>query len=550
MQEKPEKNIIEFQRKTYPLKLKLNEEQTLKIDSFLEEYKKITNFIIDKAINHLFPFFIRLEEKNWEKSTCYLCNKKKDLKFKFKAPNGTTHKNCGCLNGHFSMRKLFLPSHNYNLKQFNSTPEFDIRFAGKLYEGYPKLTLGGDTINGGVYNRAIYDSCLQKAVETIKSQNALNKKIDWETQLNIKRNQDLQAFLFGQGKGLSKESIEYFSKIAKQTLKKFLKRNTAQISKLEKKKAQKVIFLGNMARLYNSYYSLDKTEKEFFITIKIFSKPMQINFFGKDYQQKKAQLFIRQPIQPEIELLKRKNNYFLQYIFRKTKPQKITSDNKEKFTAIGIDVSIKNHYVMACLSPESIKPFNTRFFNGRALKRKKRQFYKIRRIWAKKTKLKEKGGKGKAKSWLNKKFERQNERNYVKTELHKISAQVLHYILGSVENPVLILRELKGIRNQTKTFLKIQKKPNISLRKLRYLNKEFNSWNFKQLQEFLKYKAEWLGIPVQTVSDKKIANTCNKCGDVNVGFKVFNDFFECLSCGYRVNKHFNVAVNLAKSFFA
>ncbi len=169
---------IEWQRKTYPLKLKLDIEQQERIDVFLEEYAKVTQFVINKATNELFPFFKRKAEpqkgKEYPIGICSLCNKQKTLKYEWKTPTGKIKKNCGCLNGHYSLRKIFLPSKNYRITKFDSEPEWDMRLAGKLYNGFPKLIQGGDQVKGEEYNRAVYDSCLQKAVETIKSQNALN----------------------------------------------------------------------------------------------------------------------------------------------------------------------------------------------------------------------------------------------------------------------------------------------------------------------------------------------------------------------------------------
>lgn len=559
MNENVSKKKIEWQRKTYPLKLKLSEEQKERIDVFLEEYQKVTNFIIEKCVNEIFPFYKKQKEPFITKK-CSLCNKEKKMKYQWKTPQGKKTLNCGCLNGHYSLRKLFLPSGTHAITDI-STKEFDMRFAGKLYDGFPKMIQGGsDLLKGSIYNHSMYDSCLQKAVETIKSYNALNDKIDSSIKQLLHRNTIIKKIL-------SNELIEtefnndkeFYSKFEAKKLKKFLKKNKEKLDKLEKRKAKKVEFKGNMARIYSNYYSwIKENENDFRLQLTLFEKPMEINFFGKKYQKKKAGAFSRQENQPEIELLKRKNDYFIQYIYRQT-PNIPLPD--ETFTAIGIDLGILNHYTMACIKKEELnKPFNIRFFSGRAMRRKRRQYYKIRRIWQKKTKHKDKNGKGRSEKWMKNKMNHQNEKRFIKTEMHKISTELAQFIHDSVKKPVIILEDLKDIRDETKKMKKshletLKKKLKGTSRKWylkeRYLNKELNNWNFKDLYEFLKYKAEWLGIPVMTLSAVNSSIECNKCGHIDE--KNYYDLhqlkFKCLNCGYECNADFNASVNLARRFF-
>ena len=558
----------QWQRKTYPLKLKLNEEQTQRIDVFLEEYSKVTNFIITKAVNNLFPFYKRLptpdKNRDWPKGTCSLCNKQKDLKYTWKTPNNKIKQNCGCLNGHYSMRKLFLPSKNYKINQFDSIAVWDMRFAGKLYDGFPKMIQGGDTLNGeSQYNRGVYDSCLQKAVETIKSQNEINRKIKWQKNSLLKRNTAIELLIAGKEPDkLHKETMEFFSKFDKKKLKKFLGKNNEKLKRLKKKQAEEVIFKGNMARIYEKYYSwTEKNKGDFRLVLNLFEKPMELDFFGNEYQKKKAVEFVAQNRQPEIELLKRYskngNQYFVQYIYRQA-PNVPTPD--ESFTAVGVDLGILNHFTIACLKKDSEKPFGIKFWNGRPLRRKRRQYYKIRSIWQKKTKQKDKGGKGRAKSWMKEKMNHQNEQRFVKTEMHKATYELVQYVFNKVKKPVIILEDLKDIRDETK---KMKRSHLITLRKKlkgktkkwylkeRYLNKEWNSWNFADMYNFIKYKAEWLGIPVIVLSAKDTSIECNKCGYVDE--KNYADLhklkFVCQKCKYECNIDFNASVNLARKFF-
>jgi transposase len=559
----------QWQRKTYPLKLKLSEEQQQRIDTFLEEYKKTTNFVIDKAVNHLFPFYKRLptpdKQHDWPKGTCSLCNKQKDLKFKWKTPNGKTKGNCGCLNGHYSMRKLFLPSKNYKIEENDSLAIWDMRFAGKLYDGFPKMVQGGDTLSGEKeYNRGVYDSCLQKAVETIKSQNEINRKIEWQINSFLRRNTSIQRLLSnGKPDARHKQDMEFYSKFDKKKLKKFLAKNNEKLRRLEKKRAEEVVFKGNMARIYEKYYSWTEKQKgDFRLILNLFEKPMELDFFGNEYQKKKAQEFVAQERQPEIELLRRNSKngctYWIQYIFRQAPS---VPEPDETFTAVGVDLGILNHFAIACLKKDSKKPFGIRFWNGRPLRRKRRQYYKIRSIWQKKTKQKEKGGKGRAKSWMKEKMFHQNEQRFVKTEMHKATTALVQYVHNKVNKPVLVLEDLKDIRDSTKKMkrshlITLKKKLKGKARKWylkeRYLNKEWNSWNFADMHKFIQYKAEWLGIPVVVLPAKDTSIECNRCGHVDE--KNYADLhqlkFVCQNCGYQCNIDFNAAYNLTKRWFA
>lgn len=219
MKEKPQKTKTEWQRKTYPLKLKIQPEHQTTINTYLNEYTKITNFIITKTTQQLFPTYKQLPKEQWHEGNCYLCNKQKTLRFTFTAPDQTKHHNCGCLNGHYSLRKIFLPSKNYKITDYHSTPEYDMRLAGNLYIKKQKFTPGGDQIPGGEYNRTAYDSCLQKAVETIKSQNEINQQINNKIKWLEQNNQTITQLLKNQE---IDKKFETLKKYPKQKLKKFL----------------------------------------------------------------------------------------------------------------------------------------------------------------------------------------------------------------------------------------------------------------------------------------------------------------------------------------
>lgn len=96
---------------------------------------------------------------------------------------------------------------------------------------------------------------------------------------------------------------------------------------------------------------------------------------------------------------------------------------------------------------------------------------------------------------------------------HKISRKVVDY--ASENNAGIVMEDLSGIRKnrrQAKNF--------------RY---SLHSWSYFQLQQFLKYKAKLLGIPVVQIDPQYTSQQCSRCG--LLGNRHGKDF-KCLACGY------------------
>ena len=100
-------------------------------------------------------------------------------------------------------------------------------------------------------------------------------------------------------------------------------------------------------------------------------------------------------------------------------------------------------------------------------------------------------------------------------------------IVESCKAPIIVLEDLKGIRKQ-----KRGKRRNFWL----------NSWSFFQLQNFITYKAERLGIKVVKVSPYMTSQTCSSCGEVGARDR---GFFKC-NCGHSLNSDLNASRNLAR----
>ncbi|MDI6847054.1 MAG: RNA-guided endonuclease TnpB family protein [Candidatus Bathyarchaeia archaeon] len=96
-------------------------------------------------------------------------------------------------------------------------------------------------------------------------------------------------------------------------------------------------------------------------------------------------------------------------------------------------------------------------------------------------------------------------------------------------NSVIVLGKLKGVRKNGKG-------------KGRKFKRKLNSFAYHKLSNYIKYKAEWLGIPVMTVSEAYTSQTCSICGGKGVRP---NGLFKC-SCGAELNADYNEAKNIMK----
>jgi putative transposase len=95
----------------------------------------------------------------------------------------------------------------------------------------------------------------------------------------------------------------------------------------------------------------------------------------------------------------------------------------------------------------------------------------------------------------------------------------------------LALEELKGIGDRT-TVRKSQR------------NKH-KSWSFRQLADFIVYKAQRASIPGCFVDPRNTSRTCSRCGHVDKRNRRSQAEFSCLRCGYTAHADHNAARNLA-----
>lgn len=548
--EKKLEKITEWNRLTYPLKMKPTLIQLCELERMMEEFRKCIHQTCQKIIHELYKNHLLIINKdNIEEGVCPLCNKNKKMdrilkgfdlvvyrEFKGKPTRKPVpdHKKeikvCGsCMLSLPTLRKFFLKSKEKGVP-FN---EWDMtKFAN----------LGN--------NNKVYDACLQKAKETVKSYMQIKS--------NIKNKIDfLRKRIEQNDEELNKEMKRTnYDKDKIRRLNKFIRHDKNQIEKEKKKIAEDIEFGGGVIRLYENSYDLIKDQNDYYISLLNFvkGKKMVLDFFGENYQKKLASKFLEGK-KSETEITKKGEDYYLHYIYREE--GKVPVPDKT-FTPIGVDVNVIN---LACYLSidKNDKPRDVRFFSGRDMRARRRRMAEVRKKWAQKLKHKSKGGKGKTIKWYKDKCKKQRERDYIKNIIHNITTTIVREIKEKYDKPVIVMEELKYIRDRITKELKITKKSieglsekqSKGIRADKLLNKDLNNWNFDEFQRMIKYKANYLGIPVVFVSAKDTSIKCNKCGHTEENnYKDFHKvLFKCENCGYECNADFNASVNIGRNFF-
>jgi len=116
---------------------------------------------------------------------------------------------------------------------------------------------------------------------------------------------------------------------------------------------------------------------------------------------------------------------------------------------------------------------------------------------------------------------------------HTIAYRLVAYAKDT--KAALVLEELTHIRDRM-TVRKTQR------------NKQ-HSWSFRQLRDFVVYKAQRLGVPVVFVDPRNTSRTCSRCGFVEKRNRRSQAEFSCLRCGHTLHADLNAARNLATRGF-
>jgi putative transposase len=112
---------------------------------------------------------------------------------------------------------------------------------------------------------------------------------------------------------------------------------------------------------------------------------------------------------------------------------------------------------------------------------------------------------------------------------HTIAKRLVAYAKDT--KAALVLEELTNIRDR------------ITVRR-KHRNKQ-HSWSFRQLREYLVYKAQQAGVPLVCVDPRNTSRTCACCGFVDKRNRRRQAEFSCLRCRYTAHADHNAARTLA-----
>ncbi|KEI94959.1 hypothetical protein N496_18475 (plasmid) [Clostridium botulinum A2B3 87] len=136
------------------------------------------------------------------------------------------------------------------------------------------------------------------------------------------------------------------------------------------------------------------------------------------------------------------------------------------------------------------------------------------------------GGKGRNKKMKALERFREKERNFARNYNHFLSYNIVKFALDNKAEQInLELLEMK--KTQNKSILR--------------------NWSYYQLQSFIEYKAERVGIKVKYIDPYHTSQTCSECGNYEEGQRVEQDTFVCKRCGHKINADYNAARNIAMS---
>ncbi|MCZ9634935.1 transposase [Rhodococcus sp. BH5] len=74
---------------------------------------------------------------------------------------------------------------------------------------------------------------------------------------------------------------------------------------------------------------------------------------------------------------------------------------------------------------------------------------------------------------------------------------------------------------------------------------QVHNWAYAQLRDFLTYKAEMVGVPVQVINPRNTSRTCSQCGFCDAQNRRSQARFECCECGWAAHADHNASRNIA-----
>jgi putative transposase len=190
--------------------------------------------------------------------------------------------------------------------------------------------------------------------------------------------------------------------------------------------------------------------------------------------------------------------------------EKETEQPKPATNVLAIDLGV--HHLAVTTNTTNTRPS----FYGQQLRQIRGKYFNLRR------KLGRKKAFYKIKALKNREFLQVNH------ELHRISKEIVEEAKRT--NATIVIGRLKGIRQRIKGG-----------RRIRRL---INNFPYYKLMQYIKYKAEWIGIAVMEVSEAYTSQTCHNCHIRDKSARKTQGLFHCRNCGLQMNADYNGSMNI------
>ena len=180
-------------------------------------------------------------------------------------------------------------------------------------------------------------------------------------------------------------------------------------------------------------------------------------------------------------------------------------------TFMGVDLGIVR---LATVST----PAGVVYFRGKAARQRREHLADIRRRYqrhGRRDRVKQQQGK---------------EQRWMRHRNHVISKRIVE-LANQQDEPVIVLENLQGIRER--------------VRGTKRFNRMMASWTFRQLVDFVCYKADRVGIPVIGIDPRGTSKTCRRCGHSSRANRPTQSQFRCVNCHHQDNADGNASGNIA-----
>ena len=121
------------------------------------------------------------------------------------------------------------------------------------------------------------------------------------------------------------------------------------------------------------------------------------------------------------------------------------------------------------------------------------------------------------------------EARFRKAENHRISKAIVKHAKDTSRG--IGVEDLKGLRERFPVWAKDARN-------------RLSGWSFRQLVDFLTYKAALVGVPLVKVNPAYTSQTCSACGHCRRENRKSQAKFLCVSCGMGMNADQNAALNI------